>query len=97
MAKAKTKKKKDTEVIDFTKPEKISEEQLQKMQGLVGTLNRAHSEIGMIELTKHKLITAVQSMDSDLSALQEEFQKDYGTYDVNIQDGSINYSDSEVN
>ena len=27
----------------------------------------------------------------DLAALQNEFEKEYGTFDVSIQDGTINY------
>ena len=28
-----------------------------------------------------------------LTVLQKEFEKDYGTFDINIQDGTINYQE----
>jgi len=31
------------------------------------------------------------SVKDELSGLQDELQKEYGTIDVNIQDGTINY------
>ena len=39
-------KKKKEKVVDL-KPEKISEEQLNKVQSVVNTINRAQMEIGM--------------------------------------------------
>ena len=86
---AKTKKKE--EVIDFTKPEKITDEQLKKVQETVNTLNRSQLEIGSIELKKHEIMHNMAGLRDELTLLQAEFEKQYGTYDINIQDGSINY------
>ena len=38
-------------------------------------------------------------MRDELTVLQGEFQKEYGTFDINIQDGTINYpkENGEVN
>jgi hypothetical protein len=35
----------------------------------------------------------------EIAKLQEEFQKEYGTFDINIEDGTINYpkENGEVN
>ena len=30
----------------------------------------------------------------ELSAMQKEFEKEYGTFDINIQDGTINYPEN---
>ena len=87
---AKTKKKKE-EVIDFTKPEKITDEQLKKVQDTVNNLNRAQLEIGSIEVKKHEMMHHIASLRDTLTLLQSEFEKDYGTFDINIQDGTINY------
>ena len=59
------------------------------------------------QLPKEKLLVTVFSEDEDsfklwkkiaglkdeLTLLQNEFEKDYGTFDINIQDGTINYKD----
>ena len=51
-----------------------------------------------MELRKHDLLHGIAGMRDELTLLQGEFTKDYGTYDVNIQDGIINYPENgEVN
>jgi len=80
------------------KPEKISTFQLEKMQSLFNNLNRSQIEIGGIELRKHDLMHNLSTLKEDLTTLQTDFEKEYGTFDVNIQDGTINYpEDGEVN
>ena len=89
---AKRKTPKAEKVIDLTpKPEKITEEQLKKVQETVNNLNRSQMEIGQMESRKHELLHGVGGLRDDLAKLQTEFQKDYGTFDINIQDGTINY------
>ena len=89
---AKTKKE---EVIDL-KPEKISEEQLKEIQDVVNSINRAQMDKGILETKKHHLLHVVASHQETLSNKQEEFQKEYGTSDINIQDGTINYKDEQT-
>ena len=93
-----TKKKKE-EVIDFTKPEKITDAQLEKVQLLINNLNKSQLEIGTIELRKHDLMHGIAGLRDQLTVLQKEFEEQYGTFDVNITDGVINYSkeNGEVN
>jgi len=76
------------------KPERITEEELKKVQGAVNTMNRAQLEIGSMELKKHEMMHQLAAVKEDLSGLQAELQKEYGTIDVNIQDGTINYSEN---
>ena len=75
------------------KPEKITAEQLEKVQNTVNSINRAQLEIGSIELKKHEMMHGIAGLRDELALLQGEFEKDYGTFDVNIQDGTINYGD----
>jgi hypothetical protein len=84
-------KKNKEEVIDFTKPEKITDEQLKNMQEMLSVVNKAHFEIGTMESRKHELMHGIQDTKNNLGKLQEEFTKAYGTYDINVQDGVINY------
>ena len=80
------------------KPEKITDEQLKKVQDTVNNINRAQLEIGSMELKKHELMHSIASLRDELTVLQGEFEKDYGTFDINIQDGKINYPENgEVN
>jgi len=75
------------------KPEKITAEQLEKVQNTVNSINRAQLEIGSIELKKHEMMHGIAGLRDELALLQGEFEKDYGTFDINIQDGTINYGD----
>tara|TARA_R110000782_G_scaffold195528_1_gene285006 strand:- start:179 stop:469 length:291 start_codon:yes stop_codon:yes gene_type:complete len=75
------------------KPEKITDEQLEKVQSTVNNINRAQLEIGSIELKKHEMMHQIAGLKDELTLLQTEFDKEYGTFDINIQDGTINYGD----
>ena len=80
------------------KPEKITDEQLKKVQDTVNSLNRSQLEIGSIEIKKHEMMHQVAGLRDSLTVLQSEFEKEYGTFDINIQDGVINYPENgEVN
>ena len=94
MAKAKTKgtnaKIKELKGI---KPEKITDEQLKKVQTNVNAMNRVQVEIGSMEVRKHEMMHSIAGLRDELTLLQTEFEKEYGTFDINIQDGTINYGD----
>ena len=75
------------------KPEKITDEQLKKVQDSVNNINRAQLEIGAMELKKHEMMHHIAGLRDALTLLQSEFEKEYGTIDINIQDGKINYSE----
>jgi hypothetical protein len=94
MAKTKTKKE---DVIDLTpKPEKITEEQLKNLQDTVNQVNRYQLEIGITETRKHGLLHQMAGVQDKLTLMQGEFEKDYGTIDINIHDGSINYPEEST-
>ena len=73
------------------KPEKITDEQLSKVQDTVNNLNRSQLEIGAMEVKKHEMMHQIAGLRDGLTVLQGEFEKEYGTFDINIQDGTINY------
>jgi hypothetical protein len=75
------------------KPEKITDEQLKKVQDTVNNINRAQLEIGSVELKKHEMMHQIAGLRDELTLLQTEFDKEYGTFDINIQDGTINYKE----
>ena len=76
------------------KPEKITDEQLKKVQDTVNNLNRAQLEIGSMEIKKHEMMHQIAGLRDGLTVLQSEFEKEYGTFDINIQDGTINYPEN---
>ena len=96
MAKTKLKESSTTAKIkELTgvKPEKISDEQLKKVQTNVNAINRVQIEVGSLEIKKHEMMHSVAGLRDQLTLLQTEFEKEYGTFDINIQDGTINYGD----
>ena len=76
------------------KAEKITSEQLERVQGTVNNINRAQLEIGAVELKKHEMMHQIAGLKDELTLLQTEFDTEYGTFDVNIQDGTINYPEN---
>ena len=87
-------KKKEEKVVDL-KPQKISDEQLKKVQETVNNINRGQLELGVMETRKHMLLHNVAAIQEQLTVMQNEFQEQYGTFDINIQDGTINYKEDE--
>ena len=81
------------------KPEKITDEELKRVQEAVNNINRIQLEIGNLESRKHEMLHGASTFREELGLLQAQFQKEYGTFDVNIQDGTINYpkENGEVN
>tara|TARA_R100001369_G_scaffold63365_1_gene90375 strand:+ start:201 stop:500 length:300 start_codon:yes stop_codon:yes gene_type:complete len=80
------------------KPEKITDEQLAKVQEAVNNINRAQLEVGSLEIKKHEMMHGIAGLREGLAGLQTELDKDYGTFDIDIQDGTINYPENgEVN
>ena len=92
MAKRKTPKMKNL------RPEKITSEQLNQLQTVVKNIGRIKSEIGSVEAQKHELLHVLFQMNENVNQLQEDFKKQYGTDEINISAGSINYGeDGKVN
>jgi hypothetical protein len=83
---AKTKK-----VVDL-KPAKVTDEQLKRIQETVSSINKGQMEVGKLETNKHALIHQISGYQEALQVLQNELEKEYGTVDININDGTINYS-----
>ena len=90
MAKNTTKKIKE---LRGEKPTKISNEHLNKMQNIINNLNRGQMEIGSLETRKHALLDRVVGFQGELAKIQEELKKEYGTDNINIHTGEINYDE----
>jgi predicted nuclease with TOPRIM domain len=64
---------------------KITQEQLEELQDLVGKLNNAATQIGNLELQKHQLQHAAAEVQTDLNKLQAKLEEKYGKVQINIQ------------
>ena len=87
-------KKKKEEIIDFTRPEKITDEELTKLKGLVKDVNLMHHELGVFEGRKYQMLQLLTKHQAALGVMQEDFKKEYGTLDIDINDGSIKYPEN---
>ena len=91
MAKTKTKKE---EIIDLKpKAEKITDEQLKRVQDAVNNINRFQLELGMLETRKHAVLDHVVTFQGELAKMQNELKKEYGTDNINIHTGEINHDE----
>ena len=92
---AKTKTKKVEEVIDMTpKPEKINEQQLARLQASVKTIDQLTHEVGTIEVRKHALMKAMEQVQTRIEQTRVHLNTKYGTDNISIQDGVINYPEN---
>ena len=77
------------------KVDKISEEHLKEMQEIVNVINNMQFQIGQLEGQKHGLLHELGLSQKKILELQDVFSKEYGSYDVNIADGTINWPKDE--
>ena len=92
MTKNTTKKIKE---LKAEKPSKITNEELNQVQSVINNINRAQLEIGSFESKKHNILHHISILQGELSKIESEFEKIYGTTDINIQDGTINQEKNE--
>ena len=94
MATTKTKgTSKKIKELKGVKPEKVSKEELTKIQSLVNRINQLYSEVGRLESQKHNQLHALAGANDEMMLMQGELMKEYNTTDINIQTGEINYED----
>ena len=86
---------KEKEIELKVKADKISEEHLKQIKNLVNSINSLQFNIGKIEAQKHKLLHNMTITQDRISVFQDTLVKEYGTFDVNIEDGTINWPENE--
>ena len=87
---------KKEKVIDLKhKVDKISEQHLKELQHIVNSVNGLQFNIGKIEAQKFGLLNGLTKAQDNIRVLQEKLVKEYGTYDVNLDDGTINWPADE--
>ena len=83
--------KKEKVVELKTKAEKISKEHLEEMQKLVNASNNMHFNLGRIEVTKHETLHRLANVKDKIALFQDKLLEEYGSFDINIDDGTINW------
>ena len=73
----------------------IKDEQLKELQSLVAAINKLQFDIGVMEVQKHNAMHALFEGNDKLNEMQEMLKEQYGTNDINIQTGAINYKKDE--
>ena len=87
---------KKEKVVDL-KPrvDKISKEHLDQLLDAVNKINSLQFNIGRLETQKHKLLHEIALGNDTVSLLQDKMMKEYGSYDINLKDGTINWPKDE--
>ena len=75
--------------------DKISDEHLKELQGVVNIVNNLQFNIGQLEGQKHNLLHELGLTQKKIIDVQDKLSKEYGTFDVNVVDGTINRSKDE--
>ena len=100
MATTKTKgTNKKIKELKGVKPEKVSEEHFNEIKKLINSINQSYNEIGRLEAQKHNQLHVLAGSNDEMTLMQDKLQKEYGTNDINVYDGTINYpkENGEVN
>ena len=77
------------------KVDKISDEHLKEMQEIVNVINNVQFKVGQLEGQKHNLLHELGLSQKKIIDLQNVFQEEYGSFDINITDGTINWPKEE--
>ena len=86
---------KEKEIELKVKADKVSKEHLDELQNVVNEVNRVHMQIGQIEGQKQGFINKLKEIQDKIASLQRLLKEQYGSDDVNIVDGTINWPKEE--
>ena len=75
----------------LSKPEKVTNDELNKIQNLISMSNKCQVDLGGMELQKHEMLHQVFLIKDQINLFREEMKKD----DIDIQSGVINYNKDE--
>ena len=79
----------------LSKPEKITNEELNKIQNLIDIANKVQMQVGAIEIQKNDLLNRVSAVQNQIALFRNEMEKSYGTDNIDIQTGKIKYNKNE--
>ena len=73
---------------------KITNEELEKVQGFVNALNQGQTQVGGLESQKYDLLNQMSVIRQELQKFQVELQEKYGDVSINLADGTISDADN---
>ena len=68
---------------------KVTDEELQKIQTLVKSINQLQSQIGGLEIQKSIAMQRIHAFQRDIDIFQVDLKNKYGDVSVNLQDGIL--------
>ena len=83
--------KKEKEVELKPRVEKISDIHLKELQNIINRINSVQLAIGRLEAQKHTALHELAQSNDRVHMFQETLMKEYGSFDVNVKDGTINW------
>ena len=87
---------KKEEMVDLKpKADKISDEHLKQLQEVISVTNNLQFKIGQLEGQKHNFLHDLGITQKKIVNMQDMFSKEYGTFDINVTDGTINKKKDE--
>ena len=69
MAKETKTKEVKEETIDFTKPEKVTDKELEELQATIRSIDRLTIDVGRIEIQKYTIVAAMQKVQETIETL----------------------------
>jgi|TARA_R110000744_G_scaffold122754_1_gene227783 hypothetical protein len=75
--------------VEAKEVKSISEDQLKGLQKAVSDQNKIQSQIGGLEGHKAELIIQLQSIVKELTGLQADLEKEFGSVNIDLQTGAI--------
>ena len=79
----------------MSKPEKLKEDELKKIQEFVSKLNEGNLQVGILENQKMNILMQVNSIQEEFNKYQKEIEDTYGKVSINIEDGTLSEIESE--
>lgn len=74
---------------------KITTEELEKIQKQQGELNKIINNVGVLETQKHGLLHELAVVNKDVEDFKLELEKTYGSININMEDGSYEAIEKE--
>ena len=88
--------KRKTPKVDLKpRAEKIEQEELDRIQQAFKTIHQLHNDVGALEAKKHGLLHGMANTQEAIIEMQRELLEKYGTFDIDISDGTLNYNSNE--
>ena len=82
------------QVIDLKpKAKKVTKEELNQLQRVVNDNNALQFRVGALEGQKHLLLHELANVQNEVKGIQAKFKEQYGSFDVDLHDGTINYEE----